>query len=214
MNNNSSFGELDLTKSSTEPEHNPEQPSALHSFWDILRFIVIALMIVVPIRMFVAQPFIVSGASMQETFQSGDYLIVDQLSYRFHEPKRGDVVIFKYPLDPNKYFVKRVIGLPGETITVEGNVVTVVNNQHPNGTILTEEYINTMINPNHVNTTLGVDEYFVMGDNRDQSSDSRSWGVLDKSFITGRAYLRLFPPQQFDYLPGNTAPENIIIQNP
>jgi len=214
MNNSSSFGELDLTKNRIDSDTTPEPTPSIHPFLDILRFIFIALLIVIPIRMFVAQPFIVSGASMEETFHSGDYLIVDQISYRFHEPKRGDVVIFKYPLDPSKYFVKRIIGLPGETVTVEGDIVTVVNSNFPQGVVLHEEYINTMDKPNQVSTTLQEDEYFVMGDNRDHSSDSRAWGVLDKRFITGRAYLRLFPPQQFDYLPGNTESESIIIQAP
>ena len=87
-----------------------------HPFIEIIRFAVIALIIVIPIRMFVAQPFIVSGASMEETFQSGEYLIVDQVSYHLHNPARGDVIVFRYPKDPSKYFIKRIIGLPGDTI--------------------------------------------------------------------------------------------------
>src|SRR3989338_9340260 len=99
-----------------------------HSFfkeaWETVRFIFIALLIVIPIRLFIAQPFIVSGASMDPTFTDGQYLIVDEVSYRFNEPIRGDVIIFKYPKDPKKYFIKRIIGLPRHTVSIDekGNV--------------------------------------------------------------------------------------------
>ncbi len=86
-----------------------------------------------PIRLFVAQPFIVSGASMDPTFETGEYLIVDQLSYHFDDPVRGQVVIFKYPKDESKYFIKRVIGLPGETVQIEGTDVTIFNESNPDG---------------------------------------------------------------------------------
>jgi signal peptidase I len=137
---------------------------------DLLTFIIITILIVVPIRYFIAQPFIVSGASMVPTFQDGDYLIVDELTYRFREPEAKEVIIFKYPKDPSKYFIKRVIGLPGETV---------------NG------------------TKLDVDQYYVEGDNRDASSDSRSWGPLPRKLIVGRPILRLLPIKQLDLLPGD-----------
>ena len=111
--------------------------------------------------------------------------------------------------NPSKFFIKRVIGLPGDTITVEGSVVTIKNKDNPAGFILNEPYIKTMLNGNNVNEVLGDREYFVMGDNRDQSSDSRTWGVLQKERIIGRAYLRLFPPQQFSYLPGKMEYTNV-----
>jgi signal peptidase I len=152
--------------------------------------------------MFVAQPFIVSGASMEETFQSGEYLIVDQVTYNFHKPERGDVIIFRYPKDPSKFFIKRIIGLPGDTVTIDGNVVTIANETQPNGFIIDESYIKGMEIPYYGTETLGEREYFVMGDNRDESSDSRAWGILTEDRIIGRAFLRLFPPQTFDYLPG------------
>lgn len=183
-----------------------------HPFMDIVRFSLIALLIVVPIRMFIAQPFIVSGASMEETFFSGEYLIVDQASYYFHSPERGDVVVFRYPRDPSKFFIKRVIGVPGDTITITDATVRISNAEYPQGFILEESYITSMQAGANLTEKLGEREYFVMGDNRDQSSDSRSWGVLQEERIVGRAFLRLFPPQTFDYLPG-ALDEMTIIQN-
>jgi signal peptidase I len=159
--------------------------------------------------MFIAQPFIVSGASMQETFQSGEYLIVDQLSYYFESPKRGEVVIFRYPKDPSKFFIKRVIGEPGDTISIEDGVVSIKNAQNPDGFVLNEPYAEPMPLSAPLTETLGEREYFVMGDNRDESSDSRAWGVLQEERIIGRAWLRLFPPQHIDYLPGVAEPDII-----
>lgn len=169
---------------------------------EIVQFAAIALIIVIPIRMFIAQPFIVSGASMEETFHTGEYLIVDQVSYRFNEVTRGDVIIFRYPRDPSKFFIKRVIGLPGDKITIEGNVVKVTNEQFPDGLTLDESYVKSMEPTTNLEETLGEREYFVMGDNRDQSSDSRVWGVLQEENIVGRALVRLFPVTEVGLLPG------------
>jgi len=177
-------------------------PPKENSIVEIIRFSIIALLIVVPIRMFIAQPFIVSGASMQETFQNGEYLIVDQVSYHLHAPERGDVVIFRYPKDPSKYFIKRIIGVPGDTISIEGSVVTIVNQANPEGFTLNEPYIKSMRPGVTIKEELGEREYFVMGDNRDESSDSRVWGVLQEERIIGKAFLRLFPPQSFGVMPG------------
>lgn len=173
-----------------------------HPLTEIVRFSIIAILIVIPIRMFVAQPFIVSGASMDNTFHNGEYLIVDQVSYYFNNPARGDVVIFRYPRDPSKFFIKRIIGVPGDTVVIEDSTVTVFNDQHPDGFALDEPYIKSMAPAPKMTETLGDREYFVMGDNRDQSSDSRSWGVLQEERIIGRAFLRLFPPGELGYLPG------------
>ena len=173
-----------------------------NSLLEIIRFSVIALMIVVPIRMFIAQPFIVSGASMADTFHTGEYLIVDQVTYYFHEPARGDVVIFRYPKDPSKYFIKRIIGLPGDRLVIEDAKVTIYNEANPDGFTLNESYIKSMRPAPRQEEVLGDREYFVMGDNRDESSDSRMWGVLQEERIIGRALLRLFPLGTFDVLPG------------
>lgn len=195
-------------------EHESETTSERqeHPLTEMLRFSLIALIIVIPIRMFIAQPFIVSGASMQETFHTGEYLIVDQLTYHFSEAKRGDVIVFRYPKDPSKFFIKRVIGEPGDTVNIEGSTVRISNAQNPNGFILNEPYIKSMANGSPITEILGEREYFVMGDNRDQSSDSRVWGVLQEERIVGRAYLRLFPFSTLDYLPG--ALSNTVTSTP
>lgn len=171
-------------------------------FSDTFRFLLIALLIVLPVRFFIAQPFIVSGASMETTFSTGEYLIVDQLTYRFEEPRRGDVIIFKYPKDTSKYFIKRIIGLPGDTIAISGHTVTISNDTYPDGVALEEGYILDARPLGNLTQTLGEEEYFVMGDNRDASSDSRSWGVLTRDKIVGRALLRLFPLDAIGVLPG------------
>jgi signal peptidase I len=182
---------------SREPVHKE------HPLTEIVRFSIIAILIVIPIRMFIAQPFIVSGASMDNTFHSGEYLIVDQVSYYFNDPARGDVVIFRYPRDPSKFFIKRIIGVPGDTIIITDSQVKIVNEEYPEGFILEEPYIKAMTTVQNLSETLGEREYFVMGDNRDQSSDSRSWGILQEERIVGRAFVRLFPPGTLGYLPGS-----------
>lgn len=185
-----------------ESEKKLEENKKENPFIEIIRFSIIALIIVIPIRMFIAQPFIVSGASMEDTFQSGEYLIVDQVSYHLHNPARGDVIVFRYPKDPSKYFIKRIIGLPGDTVKIEGSIVTIINEQNPDGLIISEPYIKSMSPDNHLTEKLGAREYFVMGDNRDRSSDSRSWGILTEDRIIGKAFLRLFPPKAIDVMPG------------
>lgn len=182
------------------PVHDSEKKEGV--FTEIVRFSLIALLIVLPIRIFVAQPFVVSGVSMNTTFADGQYLIVDQLTYHFEEPKRGDVVVFRYPKDPSKFFIKRVIGIPGDTVHVSGREVKIVNTENPDGKILPETYVDSMKPGATLTETLGEGEYFVMGDNRDQSSDSRSWGVLQRDKIVGRTFLRLFPFTAIDVFPG------------
>ncbi|MFT7644454.1 MAG: signal peptidase I [Candidatus Paceibacteria bacterium] len=184
------------------PSESIEEVNSEHPLTEIVRFSIIAILIVIPIRMFIAQPFIVSGASMNDTFANGQYLIVDQVSYYFEKPNRGDVVVFRYPKDPSKFFIKRVVALPGETISINDSAVTISNKTFPDGFILEEPYIKSMKPTAAFVETLGGREYFVMGDNRDQSSDSRSWGVLQEERIVGRAIFRLFPPSVIDYLPG------------
>lgn len=174
-----------------------------HPLAEIVRFAIIAIIIVVPIRMFVAQPFIVSGASMEDTFYSGEYLIVDQLSYYFEEPERGDVIIFRYPRDPSKFFIKRIIGVPGDILSINGNVVSIENDENPEGYILDEPYVAAMLPNTNLTEKLREGEYFVMGDNRDASSDSRMWGILTRDKIVGKAFLRLFPVQHVEIFPGH-----------
>lgn len=192
---------------------NQEVETKEHPLAEIVRFSIIAILIVIPIRMFIAQPFIVSGASMDDTFHSGEYLIVDQVSYYFEQPNRGDVVVFRYPRDPSKFFIKRVIGVPGDTVHIDSSTVTISNEEYPDGFVLNEPYIKSMDGANSLTETLGDREYFVMGDNRDQSSDSRAWGVLQEERIIGRALVRLFPPDEIGYLPGATEIEGPQEQN-
>lgn len=197
----------------TVPEHTEEKKENIIS--EIIHFSLIALVIVLPIRLFIAQPFIVSGASMETTFSTGEYLIVDQLTYHLEEPERGDVIIFRYPKDPSKYFIKRIIGIPGDTVTISGHEVTIVNEENPDGFILDETYILDLKPLGNLTEVLGEREYFVMGDNRDASSDSRSWGVLHRDKIVGRAFLRLFPLSSIDVFPGShdIEAESEVIKN-
>ena len=170
--------------------------------WETLRFILIALAIVLPIRLFVAQPFIVSGASMNPTFTNGQYLIVDELSYHLGTPKRGDVVIFKYPKNPKQYFIKRVIGLPGETVTVNEQGQTLIKDFSGKEVITLKEPYVQHTKSDSVELTLGIDEYFMMGDNRTVSFDSRMWGPVKRDLIVGKAFVRLFPFTTISLLPG------------
>jgi signal peptidase I len=168
---------------------------------EIATFLILAVIIVVPIRIFVAQPFVVEGESMYPTFESGDYLIVDEISYEFMEPKRGDVVVFRYPGNPSVFYIKRIIGLPGETLQIEHGAITITKKD---GSVLnlSEPYVVTEDTTYTQDSVIGTDQYFVMGDNRPKSSDSRVWGLLPKNDIMGRAYLRLLPAGDIGLFPG------------
>ncbi len=180
---------------------------AKNSWLEAVRFAVITLLIVIPIRTFIAQPFLVSGASMAPTFKDGQYLIIDQLSYYLREPRRGEVAIFRYPKDERLFYIKRIIGLPGETITINGTEVSVTTT---GGTVLKldEPYINpSSLNSLNLSRQLAQDEYFVMGDNRGQSSDSRIWGPVPLKLMKGRVIARLLPLAQAAILPGSVSLE-------
>jgi len=197
--------------------NEPENPQPPHSFfggfasglllvWDFLKIILIALLIIVPIRYFVFQPFIVSGSSMEPNFSNGQYLIIDELSYHLSAPQRGQVVVMHYPKDPKQFFIKRVIALPGEKVQIDNGKVMVFNAQHPQGVTADESYLPNqgLSYPHDVSVvggkkilTLGNDEYFVMGDNRLASSDSRDWGPLKRSEMVGRVLIRVLPLTEF-----------------
>lgn len=163
-----------------------------------------ALALALFVRFFIAAPYVVSGASMEPTFENWDYLITDRASYRLNEPERGDVVIFKLPEEESRTLIKRVIGLPGETVSIQGGVVTIINSAHPEGFTLEEPYLSD----ENVGTlaplykTLEAEEYFVLGDNRRVSADSRVWGGLPAKDIVGKVFVRLFPFTHIDLLPG------------
>lgn len=156
------------------------------------RIVIISLLIILPIRYFIVQPFFVRGESMLPNFQNSDYLIVDELSYRFSDPERGEVIVFRFPQDPSQFYIKRIIGLPEETVDVKDGQVTIYNRQRPEGFVLDEKYLNKET-PGEVKIKLDPNEYFVMGDNRDASSDSRRWGPLPRHLIIGKTWLRVWP---------------------
>ncbi len=169
---------------------------------EVLIFAAIAFGIVLPFRIYIAEPYLVDGRSMSPTFETSDYLIVDKLSYRIGAPKRNTVVVFKYPNSPSKSFIKRIIGLPGETVVLQENRVTIINSENPEGFILDQSYVRNQM-PAELRAVLGEDEYFVMGDNRAESFDSRSWGPLNKKFILGKPIFRLLPISEIEFLPGD-----------
>lgn len=188
---------------------------------EAIKFTVIFAIFFLAIREFITQPFLVEGPSMEPTFQTGNYLLVDKFSYRFlHEPARGEVVIFDIPdpkhtfhtcllpifgscyFETNRYLIKRIVGLPGEKVTILGGVVTIYNKDNPNGFILDDKEIlyKSEMSDERI---LGDNEYYVMGDNRANSSDSRYWGPLPKENIVGRPILRLTPISKIGIWPGS-----------
>lgn len=181
------------------PETDRPQESIIT---EIFKFSILAIAIVIPFRIYIAQPFVVSGASMAPTFETGEYLIVDRATYHFEQPQRGDVVIFRYPSDPSKFFIKRIIGLPGETVELANGVSSIVGTDGERVS-LDEPYLKTDRTDDHITTRLSSDEYFVMGDNRGASSDSRTWGPVPRENIVGRALVRLLPPTHFGIFPGS-----------
>lgn len=162
--------------------------------WETAKLVLVSLVIIIPIRYFVIQPFFVLGASMEPTFENGDYLIIDEISYRFGEPQRGDVVVFKYPYDTTQYYIKRIVGLPGEVIDFKDGKIIIKNKENPDGFALEEGYILSEKETfGGKSVTLGNDEYFVLGDNRGASSDSRRWGPLGEQYLIGKVLIRVFP---------------------
>jgi len=184
----------------------------MKDFLDLLKFTVFVLIIVVPLRLFIAQPFIVNGESMLPTLENGDYLIIDEISYRLEEPMRGEVIVFRLPTNTKRFLVKRIIGLPGETVVISGSkiVITKTDGSHVQ---LEEYYLNDDFSTNGT-WVLSEDEYFMMGDNRNNSSDSRSWGKLNKDLIIGKTFLRLFPFDNLGLTPGKAEPGDIEIALP
>lgn len=170
----------------------------------IFGYTVFALGLALFIRFFIATPYVVSGASMEPTFADWEYLIVDKVIYDIEEPERGDVIVFTLPGDSNRSLIKRVIGLPGETVLIRGANVSIVNDENPSGFTLSEPYVNpkNASSGDIVKTTLGDGEYFVLGDNRRVSADSRVWGMLPEKNVTGRVDVRLFPLDAISILPG------------
>lgn len=171
---------------------------------DLFTLAFLIVVVVIPIRVFIISPFVVDGESMHPTFGNLDYLIVDEILYRFQSPARGDVIVLRYPGNPSIFYIKRIIGLPGETVSIIRGEVAITNVDGETFT-LAEPYI---VNEDATYTKkvmLSADEYFVMGDNRPNSSDSRVWGVLPRADIIGRVDLRLLPITKSGFFPGTVA---------
>lgn len=162
--------------------------------WEFIKVAALAGLTIIVVRYFLFKPFYVKGASMEPTFLDHEYLIIDEISYRVRAPERGEVIVFRYPENPTEYFLKRIIGLPGERVSIENGKVTIFNAAHPEGVEVHESYLPADLETSGEKVTvLGPDQYFVMGDNRNNSYDSRRFGPIDKSAIVGRAWLRGWP---------------------
>jgi len=172
---------------------------ALLFAWELVKVVGISLAIIIPIRYFLIQPFYVKGASMEPNFEDHQYLIIDELTYRFRPPERGEVVVFRYPLHPSDFFIKRIIGLPGEQVQIADGRVLITAPGLAAPMPLEETYLPAGTKVEGTKTVkLADDEYFLMGDNRAESLDSRYFGAVNRRFITGRVVLRGWPLKQFD----------------
>ncbi len=179
--------------------------------FEVVKVVVISLAIIIPVRYFLIQPFYVKGASMEPSFYDYEYLIIDELSYRFREPKRGEIIVFRYPRDPSQYFIKRIISLPGERMEIKEGEVYIYTKDTNRRVKLDEEYLKedtSTFSSKEAIIELGENEYYVMGDNRSHSKDSRSFGPVKESFIIGRVLLRGWP---IDKIKNFEAPEYSLI---
>jgi len=183
-----------------EEQQDRSQTRALGKFlFEMAQIAAIAIAIILPVRYFLVQPFIVVGASMQPSYYENEYLIIDELTYRFRDPERGETVVFHPPGNENLYYIKRVIGLPGETVEVRDGKMVIFNDEYPNGITLHETYL-IEETEGAQRVQLGQDEYFLMGDNRDESLDSRKIGPIPFKNITGRVWIRGLPLDQVGIL--------------
>lgn len=168
-------------------------------------YLIVALGIALLIRFFIAAPYIVSGSSMEPNFDNWNYLIVDRLTYDFNPPQRGDVIVLNLPEDTSRALIKRIVGLPGDTVEIKGTEpkVTITDQAHPEGFTLDEPYLSpaNFGGSSNISVTLGPDQYFVLGDNRKVSADSRIWGILPRADIVGRVLLRLYPLNNISVFP-------------
>lgn len=186
-------------KAPEEKDPGKPQKSIGREILSFAGYLVVVLVITYLIVHFVGVRTEVIGTSMTPTLQDGDNLIVEKLSYRFGDPQRYDIIVFPYPENPKKHYIKRIIGLPGETVQVMDGYVYI------NGELLDEDYGNAVMNNAGVASEpviLGSDEYFVLGDNRNNSEDSRyaAVGNIKRSEISGRAWLRIWPFKTFGIL--------------
>jgi len=199
-------GSRRLTQLSKREEIIPTFSKSFGSFVvEVAKVILISLAIIIPVRYFLIQPFYVKGASMEPNFHDNEYLIIDELSYRLGSPHRGDVVVLHNPRRESEFFIKRVIGLPGETITISDGQVTITNTDHPDGFVLKESYLSKgLVTSGTLSTPLAANEYYVLGDNRPSSLDSRVFGPIDRRELIGRTWIRAWPPQRVRAFSGVT----------
>ena len=187
----------DSTTTSDTPPQTDVVTAAPAPGKSLLREIIETILLTVIIYLsvnFATGRFRIEGSSMEPSMHQNQYVLVDKISYKLGNPKRGDVVVFNYPLATERDFIKRVIGLPGETVTVQAGVVSI------NGQPLKEPYISAP--PDYENTwRLAADQYFVLGDNRNSSLDSHSWGPLDRHYLIGRAIFAYWPPPLWGLVP-------------
>lgn len=161
---------------------------------EVLKIVVLAGVTIAFVRYFLFKPFYVKGASMEPNFYDHEYLIIDELTYRFRAPVRGEVIVFRYPGNHKEYFLKRIVGLPGERVKISEGKVYIYNAEHPEGVQIDESYLSDdLLTAGEKVTVLGSAEYFVMGDNRTNSYDSRRFGPVDQNLIVGRAWFRGWP---------------------
>ena len=168
---------------------------------ELVEFALIIVLVVVPIRMFIAEPYIVSGVSMSQTFETGHYLVINKFWHHLSAPARGDILVFKSPVE-NRFYIKRVIATPGETISIKDQQVTITP-RSGSSFVLQEPYASS---PTYASLSYNLSEsqYFVMGDNRTNSSDSRRWGPLEENLIRGEPVIRLFPFSHISLMPGTS----------
>ncbi len=180
--------------------------------FEVVKIVVISLAIIIPVRYFLIQPFYVKGASMEPNFHDHEYLIIDEISYRFREPERGEIIVFKYPRDPSQYFIKRIIGMPGEKIEIKEGEIYIYTKDSNRRVKLDEDYlsegVSTLSSKDGIIEILS-DEYYLLGDNRNHSKDSRSFGTVKESFVVGRVLFRGWP---FSKLGTFEVPEYSLIQ--
>jgi len=155
---------------------------------DILESVVLAVILATLLRLFIIQPFYIPSSSMAPTLLPNDRIIVNMLLYRFRPPQRGDVIVFRYPVDPSRDFIKRVVAFGGETVELRNSNLIV------NGRRIAEPYLPREIMADFGPYKVPQGDYFVMGDNRNNSDDSRDWGPLPKKNIIGKAFLIYWPP--------------------
>jgi len=166
----------------------------LNFIWEVFKIVVISLVIIIPIRYFLIQPFFVKGASMVPNYEDGEYLIIDEISYRFKQPDRGEVVVFRFPGDTRQFYIKRIIGLPEETVQINGSQIIIKNKANPEGFIIDESsYLKNVPPMGQETINLANNEFFVLGDNRSASSDSRRWGSVPGQNLVGRVWIRAWP---------------------